>query len=170
MEKSWFRRLRRMIFLPIFNLMLSKVTRFWTIKRLLLKIACVNVGSTTRVVGPLVLGNAVRLSVGNGTWLGQDFCVYGSGECIIGNNCDIGPNVVVLSGSHKIGNADRRAGKGLHFRTEIGNGVWIGGRSTIYGNIKIDDSSVVAAGAVVRKNVDRNTIVGGVPAKLIRKL
>lgn len=170
MEKSLFRRLRRMIFLPIFNLIFSRLTRLWTIKRLLLKIACVNVESTTRVVGPLVLGNAVKLSVGNGTWLGQDFCVYGSGECIIGNNCDIGPNVVVLSGSHEIGNAGRRAGKGLHYRTEIGNGVWIGGRSTIYGNIKIDDSSIVAAGAVVQKNIDKNMIVGGIPAKIIRKL
>ena len=132
--------------------------------------ACINIGNTTRVVGPLILGNAVKITIGDGTWLGQDFCVYGSGECIIGDNCDIGPNVVVLSGSHEIGNKEKRAGKGFHYKINIGNGVWIGGRVTLYGNIKIDDSSIVAAGAVVQQNVHKNTIVGGVPAKVICKI
>lgn len=170
MQKSFLKRLRRIIFLAIFNILLARITRLWGIKRFILRLGCVKVGNNTRVVGPLKLGNSVIFSIGKGTWLGQDFCIYGSGACDIGNNCDIGPNVVILSGSHEIGGKERRAGKGVHYSTHIGNGVWIGGRSTIYGNIIIDDSSIIAAGAVVQRDVKKNTIVGGVPAKEIRTL
>lgn len=170
MEKSVVRRIRRVIFLFIFNLLLSRITKLWGLKRVVLRLGCVSVGNTSRVCGPLIIGNAVKLSIGEGTWVGQDFCVYGSGSCVIGSNCDIGPNVVILSGSHEIGGKDRRAGKGFHYNIEIGNGVWIGGKSTVFGNIKINDSSIVAAGSVVQRDVEKNTIVGGVPAKLIRDL
>ena len=52
----------------------------------------------------------------------------------------------------------------------IGNGVWIGGRSTLYEDIAVGDSSIIAAGSLVNKNVVPNCIVGGVPAKVIRTL
>lgn len=51
---------------------------------------------------------------------------------------------------------------------EIGNDVWIGARATILNGCKIGDGAVVAAGAVVTKDVPPYTIVGGVPAKVIR--
>ena len=133
MEKSRIKRIRRKFFLPIFNSLFSRKTRMWGLKRFILKLANVNIASTTKVVGPLILGDAVNLTVGEGTWLGTDFSVYGSGTCIIGDKCDIGPDVSVLSGSHDIGGTDRRAGQGKHYTIVIGNGVWIGGRSTLYG-------------------------------------
>ena len=52
----------------------------------------------------------------------------------------------------------------------IGKNVWIGSNSTILPGVTIGDNSVVAAGAVVTKNVEANTIVGGVPAKIIKKI
>lgn len=52
--------------------------------------------------------------------------------------------------------------------TEIGNDVWIGERSIIVGDIKIGDGAIIAAGSVVTKEVAPYSIVGGVPAKLIR--
>lgn len=170
MEKNIFKRICRSIFLSLFNLLLSRFTRFWSAKRLFLKLANINCAKTARIVGPIKLGKSVKLSIGENVWLGEDFCVYGSGECIIGNNCDIGPSVVVLSGSHIIGGSTRRAGKGIHYLVRIGNGVWIGGRSVIYGNITIGNSSIIAAGAVVNKDVDPNTIVGGIPSKTIKQI
>ncbi len=170
MEKSRAKRIRRKIFLPIFNFLFSRKTRMWGLKRFILKLANVNTASTTKVVGPLILGDAVNLTVGEGTWLGMDFSVYGSGTCVIGDKCDIGPDVSVLAGSHDIGGTDRRAGEGRHYTIVIGNGVWIGGRSTLYEDIVVGDSSIIAAGAVVNKNVISNCIVGGVPAKVIRTL
>jgi len=52
----------------------------------------------------------------------------------------------------------------------IGNDVWIGGNVTIIGGVHIGNNVVVAAGAVVTKDVPDNTIVGGVPAKTISPL
>jgi len=51
----------------------------------------------------------------------------------------------------------------------IGNDVWIGSNAIILQGVKIDDGAIIAAGAVVTKNVEPFTIVGGVPAKLIKK-
>ena len=60
-------------------------------------------------------------------------------------------------------------GKTLHLYP-IGNGCWIGANATILGGVTIGDGAVVAAGAVVTQNVDANTLVGGVPCKVIRSL
>lgn len=51
----------------------------------------------------------------------------------------------------------------------IGNDVWIGSNSTVLQGVSIGDGAIVAAGAVVTKNVEPYTIVGGVPAKVIKK-
>jgi acetyltransferase-like isoleucine patch superfamily enzyme len=52
----------------------------------------------------------------------------------------------------------------------IGNGVWLGSNVTVLPGVSIGDGAVVAAGAVVTRDVDEMTVVGGVPAKLIRKI
>jgi acetyltransferase-like isoleucine patch superfamily enzyme len=52
----------------------------------------------------------------------------------------------------------------------IGNGVWLGSNVVVLGPCTIGDNVVVAAGSVVTKNIESNTIVGGVPAKIIQKL
>lgn len=170
MEKNVYRRIRRSVFLSVFNVFFSGIGHFWGIKRLVLKLACIPCGIKTRVLGPLKIGPAVELFIGEDVWVGQDFSIYGSGCCKIGDRCDIGPNVSILSGSHEIGCRKRRAGKGFHYTVNIGSGCWIGGKAVLYGNITIGDSSIIAAGAVVNRNVDKDTIVGGVPAKLIKQI
>ena len=57
-------------------------------------------------------------------------------------------------------------GKNLH----IGKNVWIGSRSVILPGVTIGDGAIVAAGAVVTKDVPTNTVVGGVPAKVIKEI
>ena len=52
----------------------------------------------------------------------------------------------------------------------IGKNVWIGANATVLAGVNIGDGAVVAAGAVVTKDVEPNTIVGGVPAKLLKKI
>jgi acetyltransferase-like isoleucine patch superfamily enzyme len=57
----------------------------------------------------------------------------------------------------------------FHPETVIGNDVWIGAKACINSGINIGDGAIIAAGAVVNKDVEPYTIVGGVPAKVIRK-
>lgn len=52
----------------------------------------------------------------------------------------------------------------------IGKKVWIGSHATILSGVTIGDNAIVAAGAVVTKDVPANTVVGGVPAKIIKKI
>ena len=63
-----------------------------------------------------------------------------------------------------------RAGEGEIYHQVIGNGTWIGGRSTICNNSSVGNGCVVAACACVVQDVPDNTLVGGVPAKVIRSL
>ena len=90
-------------------------------------------------------------------------------EIRIGNNCLIGPDVGIYTAGHRL-EPEGRTLDVYGMPITIGNDVWIGGNSTILPGVTIGDGAVVAAGAVVTKDVEPNTIVGGVPAKLIKKI
>ena len=140
----------------------------FAIKRLLLNSIGISIGEGTKVVGPIECTGT--LVIGRDCWVGKNLKVNGNGFVTIGDRCDIAPEVTFQTGGHEIGSAQRRAGKGITATQRIGNGVWIGGRSTVVGNVTIGDSSVVAGCACVVKDVEPNTLVGGVPARLIRRL
>lgn len=126
------------------------------------------VGSKTTIVSPVyIIG---RVEIGDACWINRGFTVHGNSLVRIGNNCDIAPDVLFLTGGHKIGDAERRAGQGENYNINVGSGCWIGSRATILGNTSIGKSSVVAACACVIRDVPDNSLVGGVPAKMIRRL
>lgn len=90
------------------------------------------------------------------------------GGIYIGDNVLIGSQVVFATINHDI-NPDNR-GDNIPASIRIGNNVWIGSHATILPGVSVGDNAVIAAGAVVTKNVPANTIVGGVPAKIIKKV
>ena len=137
-------------------------------KRKLLNAIGYSIGEGSKIVGPVFCSG--KLIVGNNTWIGRNLVIHGNGTVKIGDNCDLAPDVVFLTGGHEIGSAERRAGEGYIKDIEVGNGCWLGARSTVLGGVQIEDGSVVAACACVVKTVSANTLVGGVPAKEIRKL
>ncbi len=142
--------------------------RYFGIKRRLLNSIGFEIGAGTRVVGPIECTG--RLKVGKDCWIGKNLKVNGNGSVVIGDNCDIAPEVTFQTGGHKIGDPSRRAGGGIISAQIVGNGVWIGGRSTIIGNTTIGDSTVIAGCACVVHNVEPNVLVGGVPARVIKRL
>ena len=91
-------------------------------------------------------------------------------KVIIGNSVLIGPYVRLVSDTHEIGDAKKRAAKNMWLPIEIGDGTWIGAGATVLGGVTIGSGCIVAAGAVVVKDVPPNTVVGGVPARIIRTL
>ena len=127
-----------------------------------------DIGEGTKIVGPLIC--TTSLKIGKNCWIGKNFLCNGNGSVIIENNCDIGPEVTFQTGGHEIGSSARRAGEGKIFTQTVKNGTWIGGRSTVLGNTTIGTGCVIAGCACVVRDVPDNTLVGGVPAKVIKSL
>jgi acetyltransferase-like isoleucine patch superfamily enzyme len=127
--------------------------------------------STTTVSGHFVfysnfhLGVAAgaRLRLGSGFFNNGSLVVCGT-EITIGDNCMFGEQVVIRDDdSHEIDGHPRRA------PITIGDNVWVGMRAIILKGVTIGDGAVVAAGSVVTKDVPPGALVGGVPARVIRK-
>nr|WP_297784391.1 acyltransferase [uncultured Allomuricauda sp.] len=87
----------------------------------------------------------------------------------IGNNVIMGPDVKIYSRNHKYDRLDipiQQQGKN-HYKTTIANDVWIGANVIITAGCTIGNHVIIAAGAVVTKDVPDYAIVGGVPAKVL---
>lgn len=111
-----------------------------------------------------------RIRLGNNCSI-NPFCVlYGHGGLDIGDNVRIATHCVMIPANHNFDQLDRPiTSQGVSkLGIKIGNDVWIGASVTILDGCEIGSGAVIGAGAVVTKNVAPNTVVGGVPAKLIR--
>lgn len=101
--------------------------------------------------------------------IGPMSVIYGMGGLTIESDTQLGPHVVVMAGNHdftEVGRTVRSQGmrsEGIH----VGRDVWIGANATILDGVNIGEEAVIAAGAVVTKDVLPRTVVGGVPAKQI---
>ncbi len=88
----------------------------------------------------------------------------------IGHHVMIGPNTLISTVGHPLSPQGRRNHLGIAQPVTIGNDVWIGGNVTILPGVRIGSNVVVAAGAVVTKDIPDNSMVGGVPAKVLKSL
>ena len=88
----------------------------------------------------------------------------------IGDDVMIGPNTLITTVGHPLSPKGRKERHGICKPVTIGNNVWMGGNCTVLPGVKIGNNAVIAAGAVVTKDVPDNCVVGGVPAKVIKKL
>jgi maltose O-acetyltransferase len=147
-------------------------SRLFGLRRRCLRWAGVEVGDGVSFCGRGWVYGRGRLRIGSATWLSPDVVIYTHVEAdiVIGERCDIGPGVVFIPGGHLIGTASRRAGAGTALPIRVGNGCWIGAGSRVLGGVTIGDGAVVAAGAVVTRDVQPDTLVAGVPAVFKRRL
>lgn len=139
-----------------------------------LRLAGFRIGHGTLVWGmPTISGTgdiAARLQLGHGCWLNIG-CVLELGAPVtIGNDVGLGQQVMILTTSHQIGPAHGRAGTVIAAPVTIGDGAWLGARCTILPGVTVGAGAVVAAGAMVTRDVAPNTVVGGVPARAIKDL
>jgi maltose O-acetyltransferase len=97
--------------------------------------------------------------------------IYDNAPVHIGNRVLIGPGVCICSVTHNTDATIRReAGGSFAHPIRIGDDCWIGARATILPGVRIGEGSVIAAGAVVSRDVEAGSIVGGVPAKVLSRL
>jgi maltose O-acetyltransferase len=112
--------------------------------------------------GNLVLGELTFVNTG---------CRFDTSERItIGTRASIAQDVVVLTGSHEVGDHEHRAGLDTRRPVTIGDGVWIGARSVVLPGVTVGAGAIVAAGSVVTRDVPPDTLVAGVPARVLRQL
>jgi acetyltransferase-like isoleucine patch superfamily enzyme len=91
------------------------------------------------------------------------------GGLTIGDDVMIGPKVTLVTSGHPVAPAERF--KGVVMKPiVIGNNVWIGAAATVLPGVTIGDGAVVAAGAVVSRDVPPNTMAAGVPARVVKRL
>lgn len=115
---------------------------------------------------------AEHIHIGSNVRITMDCCVWAekNSKIVIGDNVLIGPGVKIFTGNHGI--SDNGIPITFQERVEadiiIGNDVWIGANSVITSGVKLNDGAIIAAGAVVTKDVPAKAIFGGVPAKLIK--
>ena len=109
-----------------------------------------------------------NIKLGRHVFINAGCCFQDQGGIEIGDNVQIGHQTVIATLNHDL-NPEKRWNM-IPAPVKIGNNVWLGSHSTILAGVTIGDNSVVAAGAVVTKDVPANVVVGGVPAKIIKNI
>lgn len=142
---------------------LAKSMRLFWAKRILKK--C---GKNVNIERDSVFGPGV--SIGDNSGIGIKCELYGPVN--IGSDVMMGPEVVIYTSGHNFDRTDtpmRLQGSTDYHPVTIGDDVWIGRRTMIMPGVTIGNGCIIGAGAVVTKDVPEYSVVGGVPAKVIKR-
>ena len=128
-------------------------------------------GKNFQVANNVYLKNLLNLEIGNNVFIGNNSMILGSGQIIIEDEVLIGPNVVVISGSHtKIGKS-YRYGQASIGTIILKRGSWVTSNCTIVKDSKLPEGSVLGANSVLNKIFDiEEGLYAGSPAKFIKKI
>lgn len=121
-----------------------------------------------RVFTPFYTDFGKNIHLGKNVFINADCKFQDQGGIYIGDDTLIGHNVVLATLNHEEDPENR--GNLIAAPIKIGNKVWIGSNATILPGVTVGDGAIIAAGAVVTKDVDSMSIVAGVPAKFVRKI
>ena len=132
-----------------------------------------NIHPTVKLGDVTMDGDADNIIIGKGTYINSGQIFTGKKAKIrIGKYCAIGYNVHIKARTHDPYNATPTEERPYNIRIErditIGDYVWIGDNVFINAGVKIGDNSIVGANAVVVHDIPPNTIVGGVPARILK--
>lgn len=127
-----------------------------------------DVDSSLRVFPPFYTDFGKNIHIGKNVFINACCHFQDHGGVTLGDGCQIGHNVVFATLNHGMAPEDR--GTTYPAPIRLGKNVWVGSNATILQGVSIGDNSIVAAGAVVTRDVPENVIVAGVPAKIIKTI
>ncbi len=136
----------------------------------LLRLAGLNMGKRSAIHGNCYFSSRMFV-IGRGSYINKECFIDNPHSLVtIGEKCSIGYRVTFLTSSHDMSNSYKRGGVVEAKEICIGNGVWIGANSIILSGVTIGDGAVIAAGAVVTKDCNPNSLYVGIPTRKIRDL
>lgn len=131
----------------------------------------VSIGDMSRVIVSTTLNElGSHIAIGNNTGIGEYAYLGGGGGLDIGSECIIGQYFSCHPENHNFENTSKSIKSQGVFRKgiKIGNDCWIGSKVTILDGVVIGDHSVIAAGSVVTRSFGPHSVIGGVPARLLK--
>ena len=120
-------------------------------------------------LSPPAVFQGAKITTGPGCYINAGVFV-GRGALTLGSNVAVGPGVSFITHSHELGPSERRAGRDVEQPIFVGDGVWIGGRAVILGNVTIAPGCVIGAGSLVTKDTEPDGLYMGSPARRVRDL
>ena len=138
------------------------------IRELLSQITGSAIDESVAVFTPLYINYGKHTKIGKNVFINFDCVFLDLGGITIEDNVLIAPKVSLLSEGHPVTPNERQSL--VPGPIHIKKNAWIGAGATILPGVTIGENAVVAAGAVVSKDVAANTIVGGIPAKIIKSI
>ncbi|WP_372430620.1 sugar O-acetyltransferase [Microbacterium hibisci] len=129
-----------------------------------------HVGDGVTVRPPLFVDYGENIIIGPGTFVNFNLTALDVAEIRIGSDCQIGPNVQLLTPTHPVEPGPRRDKLEAARPITIGDNVWLGGGAIVCPGVRIGDNSVIGAGAVVTRDIPANVVAVGNPARVIREL
>lgn len=126
------------------------------------------VPKTFRIFPPFYTDCGRNIQVGNNVFINSGCCFQDQGGIVIGDGTLIGQQVVIATLNHDFAQESRA--DMFPRPVWIGNRVWIGAHATICPGVTIGDNAIIGAGAVVTKDIPKNTIAVGNPAKVIKEI
>ncbi len=121
-----------------------------------------------RMFPPFYTDFGKNIHLGRNVFINSGCQFQDQGGVFIGDGCLIGPGTMIATLNHKLAPGQRQ--NMTHAPVVLGRGVWTGAHVTILPGVTIGDNAVIAAGAVVTKDVPADTIVAGVPARVIKSI
>lgn len=129
--------------------------------------------------GPITFHYGVHTKIGKDTFINFNFTCQDDTEVTIGEHCNFGPNVTIVTPLHPMCAEERRALRcpdGLEKRlcwakpVHIGNDCWLGANVVVCPGVTIGDNCVIGAGSVVTRSIPANSFAAGNPCRVIRAL
>lgn len=127
-------------------------------------------GKNLQIASGVIINHIDKLSVGDDVYIAHNVWINATGGISIDDKVIIGPFSVIVTTEHVFENGFVSNGDSLIAPINIGKGTWLASHVVLTSGITIGEGCLVSAGAVVTKDIDKNTMVGGVPAKNIKKM
>ncbi|GAA2253495.1 maltose O-acetyltransferase [Streptomyces ruber] len=127
-------------------------------------------GEEAHVRPPLYVDYGSNITIGARTFVNYNLTALDVAAIVIGEDCQIGPNVQLLTPTHPLEPGPRRDKWEAARPITIGDNVWLGGGAIVLPGVTIGDNSVIGAGAVVTKDIPANVVAVGSPARPVRDL